>query len=175
MSCVAILRRGYHEAPAHSIRVAMSKNAHRLAVALMLALLLRQVPSAQNDAGAIVTVPANSEVRSAAFALTATGELVATLQNAAPANGTVRVYVFDQAGVLRGLDDPEVTEPVFTWYPAAADRYYVKVVNTSQSPVTLRIESNPSKDVRERSQKEFASVRVQFATNRQAATEGLVK
>ena len=69
--------------------------------------------------------------------------------------------MFDQAGVLRGLDDPEVTEPVFTWYPATTDRYYVKVANTSQSPVTLRIESNPSKELRERPLKEFASVRVQ--------------
>ena len=94
----------------------MSKNAHRLAVALLLALMLRQVPAAQNDAGAIVTVPANSEARSAAFALTATGELTVTLQSTAPTGGTVRLYVFDQAGVLRGLDDPEVTEPVFTWY-----------------------------------------------------------
>ena len=95
----------------------MSKNAHRLAVALLLALMLRQVPAAQNDAGAIVTVPANSEARSAAFALTATGELTVTLQSTAPTGGTVRLYVFDQAGVLRGLDDPEVTEPVFTLVP----------------------------------------------------------
>jgi esterase/lipase superfamily enzyme len=154
----------------------MSNNAHRLAVALMLALVLRQVPAAQNDAGAIVTVPANSEARSAAFPLTATGELTVRLQGAAPTNGTVRVYVFDQAGVLRGLDDPEVTEPVFTWYPATTDRYYVKVANTSGSPVTLRIESNPSKEVRERPLKEYASVRVQFATNRRAeTTEGTVK
>ncbi len=149
----------------------------RLAVTIALTVLVRYSPAAQNNLGVVVTVPASSEARSATFDLTATSELTVTLSQPPRApDGTVRIYVFDQAGVLRGLDDPEVTEPQFTWYPSVTDRYFVKLVNTNSSPVTIKVESNPSRDVRERPLKEYSSVRVQFATNRQAAGgDGLVK
>ena len=149
----------------------------RLAVAVVLTAIMQQSPAAQNDVGVIVTVPASSEARSVAFELTATSELTVTLsQPPRSPDGTVRIYVFDQAGVLRGLDDPETTEPKFTWYPSVTDRYFVKLVNTNSAPVTLRVESSRSRDARERPPKEYASVRVQFATNRQAASvDGAVK
>lgn len=149
----------------------------RLAVTIALTVLVRYSPAAQNNLGVVVTVPASSEARSAMFDLTATTELTVTLsQPPRASDGTVRIYVFDQAGVLRGLDDPEVTEPQFTWYPSVTDRYFVKLVNTNSAPVTIKVESNPSRDVRERPLKEYSSVRVQFATNRQAASgDGFVK
>lgn len=149
------------------------RSALGLAVTTLLTLILSQLPAAQNDLGLTVTIPPNFETRSAAFELTATSELTVTLLRGLVSDvRTVRVYVFDQAGVLRGLNDPETAGPEFKWYPPVTDRYFVKLVNTNDAPVTLKLESGRSRDERARQQKEFASVRVQFATNRQAASSG---
>jgi esterase/lipase superfamily enzyme len=125
-------------------------------------------PEAQTAVNARLTVAANSRGRSAAFDLLPTTQLTVGFEQA-PANpdGVVRVYVFDEAGVLAGLDDPEVASDTFAFQPAAAGRYFVVVLNTNSAPVTVRIES-----LRTRGQgtaKTFATVRVLFATNRDRA------
>ena len=89
--------------------------------ALLLFGVSEQVCLAQESVDSHVSVGANARTRSAVFDLLSTSQLTATLE-AAPSkmDGTVRVYVFDESGVLRGLDDPEVVAGSFSFHPPHA-------------------------------------------------------
>jgi esterase/lipase superfamily enzyme len=115
-----------------------------------------------------LSIPPTSEARSPVFELAATEQLTIRLDQPPVANdGTVRVYIFDHAGVLSALDDPEMASDRFAWQPPDEGRYFVKAINTNSSPVSLRIVSVPRRALVGRSAREFGTVRIFFATNRQ--------
>lgn len=125
---------------------------------------------AQESVVAHLKVGANARARSAIFDLPSTSQLTATLEEASSSiEGTVRIYVFDESGVLRGLDDPEIVAGSFSFQPANAGRYFVVVLNTNGFPVTIRLESFQVKG-QSPAAREFAAIRVWFATNRQQQT-----
>jgi esterase/lipase superfamily enzyme len=122
---------------------------------------------AQGQADVLLKVGAGARARSAAFDLPATTQLTATLAEfPSRPDGAVRLYVFDESGVLTGLDDPEVSSDTFAFQPPAAGRYFVIVLNSNSSPITVRFQTAEIRG-RPPSRRNFATVRVLFATNRQ--------
>jgi esterase/lipase superfamily enzyme len=125
------------------------------------------VSLAQEQIDTRLKVDANTRTRSATFDLLPTSQLTATLEEApSTADGAVRVYVFNESGVLSGLDDPDTSTDTFTFQPPIAGRYFVVVLNTNSSPVTVHLETLGTKGQPPAAQN-FATVRVLFATKRQ--------
>jgi esterase/lipase superfamily enzyme len=138
----------------------------RSVLVLLLTSLWTAPFAAQDPADALLRVAANSQARSAAFELTPDMQLTVRVeQQPTTADGVVRVYVFDQANVLRAMDDPEVAADVFRFSPHAAGQYTVVVLNTNTSDVAVRIGSIRTRAGRQAAA-DFAVVRVLYATNR---------
>ena len=122
--------------------------------------------AAQDPADTLLRVPASSQARSAAIELTPDTQLTVRVeQQPATADGIVRIYVFDQANVLRAMDDPEVEADVFRFSPHAPGQYTVVVLNTNTSDVVVRIGSIRTR-AGGQAAADFAVVRVLYATNR---------
>lgn len=124
-----------------------------------------------------VSVAARARARSAPFELGETGQVTVSLvKPPSSADGVVRVYVFNQLGVLSGMDDPEVPSDRFTYQPPAPGRYFVAILNTNSSPVTVRVETFHSPQTRRLpTRSNFATVRVLYATNRQRAAGNVLQ
>src|SRR5262245_37856345 len=121
---------------------------------------------AQTGVNMRLTVAANSRERSPGFDLLPSTQLTVRLEQApVREDGVVRVYVFDQSGVLSAVDDPDVTSDTFVFQPTGPGLFFVVIVNTNSAPVTVQIESVPMRGG-QGTAKNAAVVRVLFATNR---------
>ena len=131
----------------------------------------RQAAGAAQPSNVMLVASPETSSNSALLDVTADEQLHVVVSDGPQDERGISVFVHSSSGELVCRDDPDGSPREMRCQPPAAGKYYVRVQNSGSVARTIRVEVEQLRGQPE-GRSEFATVRVQFATNREAVDDG---